>query len=329
MSSDLLAEFDTFYRAPQDNGANTAPASNDLSFLIDPNGRGPENGHSVQAGTSRQWQNPPVQPTMDWGNMTSFQTNRITSVAVQDDIWGSFETSTDTGKSQAQRPAMSVYGGAPSSVDLETKTIYSKPGIVRRPTLDMFSGKIDVAGNSIPIKSNTESERLPPQRPPAVMKSSYGEVLFDADELSGEPEDDDEFGEFESVTPEPPLHTQPPQSHNAMFGATTLEPKSPKRPKNLLSTSANIKGMQPYPQAPKSPSFQERNPFTDLGLSTKTVPGLKTEVKPKSASPVTVWPTFEPKVTKPGPYEDSPAPSNQPDEDWGDFADLPPETPDQ
>jgi hypothetical protein len=111
-----------------------------------------------------------------------------------------------------------------------------------------------------------------------------------------------------------------------MFGATNLSPKIPKKPTALLPTT-NMNGMLPYPQAPKSPSFQERNPFADLGLSTKPVSKLPTKEKPEAASPITAWPTFEPKQAKSTPYVDSPVPNDQLDDEWGDFANLAPETP--
>jgi hypothetical protein len=261
-----------------------------------------------------------------WGGMTSFQTSTQAPAATQDDIWGSFEAAVDKGKSQIHQPAISasIYGGSPAGFG--SNPVQSKPAILRRPTLDLFSNNVDMVGSSFPAKNSTTSARSPPQRPPAVTKSSYGEVLFDADEVAGEAEDDD-FGEFESVAPELSSQTQPPQSLSNMFGATSLESKLARRPTNLLSTTTNMNGMLPYPQAPKSPSFKERNPFADLGLSTKSVSGVQKKDQPNQASPVTAWPTFEPQIPKPDPYADSPAPNNQVDDDWGDFADLPAETP--
>lgn len=334
MSSDLLAEFDTFYRAPQSNQSTAAPASNDLSFLNDISGKGNGQGH---IGTSQQWQNPPPEPALEsWGSMSSFQTNTETNIqrtaAPQGDIWGSFEVDASPGISQAQGRSTVTppsYGASRPAGSIQTNTSSQKPEIIRRPTLDLFSSNYGTTNNSAPVKPIIKSDSFPPQRPPPVRESSYGDVLFDADEMSGEPEDDDDFGEFESVAPEPAPQMQPPPSSdlNSMFGAISMEPKVQKRPTNLLSTSSSMNGMLPYPQAPKSPSFQERNPFTDLGLSTKTVSNLKNEEKPKSASPFTAWPTFEPVVPKPNPYQDSPAVANEPDDDWGDFSDLPPETP--
>src|SRR4051812_26499037 len=104
MSSDLLAEFDTFYRAPQDGKSNPtpAPALNDLSFLNDSNGNG-------QTGDYRQWQNP--QP-LAWGSTPGSQTSTKIPAEAHDDIWGSFEAAADTSNSQSNRMVelASAYG---------------------------------------------------------------------------------------------------------------------------------------------------------------------------------------------------------------------------
>jgi hypothetical protein len=78
-------------------------------------------------------------------------------------------------------------------------------------------------------------------------------------------------------------------------------------------------GVLPYPQAPKSPSFQERNPFADLGVATTQVTKLKSQTR--EGSPVTPWPSFQP--PQPTPYQDSPAVKDDLDDDWGEFTDMP------
>jgi hypothetical protein len=262
--------------------------------------------------------------------MTSFQSNTNTAQtnAAQDDIWGSFEAATEPAKPPPQNfaPPAANYGGFGIANQGQ-----QNPGIVRRPTVDLFSNNDH--NDAFSSRPSTKPERKPPIKA-APPKISPGDILFDAaEELSAEADDDDDFGDFETVTsPEPPpppkpqvpIQTQPSQSLDLMFGATTLEPKPSKKPSDLLSTSLNAGGL-PYPQAPKSPSFQERNPFGSLGLSMNPIATVKKEEKPKSASPVTAWPSFEPPA--PDLYQDSPAPDNQAEDDWGDFADLPPETP--
>ncbi|TVY27805.1 hypothetical protein LHYA1_G003798 [Lachnellula hyalina] len=322
MSSDLLAEFDSFYNpsSKPNAPANSTPASHDLSFLSHTN---------LQSQNGQQSQSQSAQPSGDiWGGMTSFQSNANSTQAnaARDDIWGSFEAAIEPVKpyTQSFAPSASNYGAFTTANKGQ-----QNPGIVRRPTLDLFSNNDHHDSfNSIP---GPKAQPQPPmQAAPPIF--SPGDVLFDATE---ELEDEDDFGDFETVTsPEPPppkpqvpVQTQPPQpsqSLDLMFGATTLEPKPTKRPNNLLPSNLNSGGL-PYPQAPKSPSFQERNPFGSLGLSMNPVTAVKKEEKPKTASPITAWPSFAPPA--PEIYRDSPVLDNQPDDDWGDFADLPPETP--
>lgn len=321
MSADLLAEFDSFYQAPQDTKqSKSSPASNDLSFLINTS----QNGPSAQAGGGMaQWQVPASRLSEDiWGNMSSFQPSSSVphTNAQQDDIWGSFEEAADEIKPPAQGSISTHanYVGATTAIQGQNKS-----GRRRTSTIDMFSNNFNDAADFTSGSTYKPSPHIKPPKPtPARKSSSGGEILFDADEIS---EDDDDFGDFETgVTPDPP--SQPPaQSLVGLFGASKLNPKPFKRPKDLLPTSPNLDvGFLPYPQAPKSPSFQERNPFPEeLRLTTNQISAIKKEDKPKSASPVTAWPTFEPTIPKPDPYHDSPVPHNQIDDDWGDFQDLP------
>ncbi|PMD36450.1 hypothetical protein L207DRAFT_433854 [Hyaloscypha variabilis F] len=324
MSSDLLAEFDSFYRAPQDAPSNPTPPSNDLSFL----GNTSQNGHMGRVDVFSQRHTPATGPTADiWGDMSSFQQAAPQKPATsQDDMWGSFEAVPEQDK--AKPPGRNM--GQVNYRQTASLPLQEKPEVVRRSTLDLFSGNTNDLEHFSSYRPTTKPlyQVPPPSKPTPIRKSSSGgEILFDADEISNEPEDDDEFGDFETVTSTAPV-SQPQPLLNDLFGATTLGPKQTKKPSDLLTASANLtSSMLPYPQAPKSPSFQERNPFAELGLATKQLSSVKSDDKPKSASPVTAWPTFEPTVAKPDLYRDSPVAAIQDEEEWGDFADLPPETP--
>ncbi|PSS18639.1 hypothetical protein M430DRAFT_19239 [Amorphotheca resinae ATCC 22711] len=330
MSSDLLAEFDSFYRAPQDSSSNPpASASNDLSVLDSTTG----NGQSGQGSGFSQWQSPSRMNNDIWGDFPPSQpaTKAQSTITQHDDIWSSFEAAPPQSKpptletSASRRPDY----GAIATKDFGGSTRQSEPIIMRKPTLEIFSSILGDVEHSSPKPPGTGN--LPPPKQPASRKSSHGDVLFDAtEELSPQLEDDDEFGEFETVSPESsfqPALPPPSQSLNTMFNTMTLETKSAKAPVDLLSISTSQDHL-PYPQAPKSASFKERNPFGDLGLSTKQAASrIKEEDKPKTSSPVTAWPTFEPNRPKPSPYKDSSGPADDLDDEWGDFADLPPETP--
>lgn len=324
MSSDLLAEFDSFYRAPQDSQSNATPALNDLAIL---GGTDQQQGHIAPGGTQSQWQSQPANTGDNiWGQTASSPSNMNNGKqnAAEEDIWGSFEDSahTSTQPTQTRPPPTTSYGAA-----VAAQRTQSRLGIVRRPTLDLFSSNI-TDSQAIPGVPATKPESLPPQRPAAASKASYGEILFDAaDEISTSKDDDDEdeFGDFETFTAEPASEPPPPssQSLERLFGATTLTSKSPnnfKGPSPMPITPGAT--TLPYPQAPKSPSFQERNPFgQQLGLAMTQVAAAKKADKVQSASPITAWPSFE--APKLDPYQDSPVPNNQPGDEWGDFADLP------
>ncbi len=325
MSSDLLAEFDSFYKAPQSKQTNATPASNDLAILSSTS----QSRNLAQSGGFSQWQQQAPEPAEDAWNFQP-STQKPQTATVQDDIWGSFEEATpqSTPVTSAFPSIKPNYGG------MSTSNASQKPGIVLRPTIDLFSGNMQE--QSYPARNVAPSAAPIPARAPAPasksmsieQSSSGGDVLFDAEALSPEGEDEDDFGDFEGVSspaPIPPAQSaQPvlPQSLNYLFSDTTIRPKN--KPKDLLSTTLGG-GNLPYPQAPKSPSFQERNPFSGMALSMKPTTTVKNDDKPKSASPVTAWPTYEPK--KPEKYQDSPIPKDALEDDWGDFADLPPETP--
>lgn len=323
MSADLLAEFDSFYQAPtpQNGQTNATPASNDLAFL------GPTS-NSQTAPTATQWNAQPSQTKAPneniWGSMNSFQptssNTQPSTVSAEEDIWGDFATVPAQKPPQTFTPPVPNYGQANHSFQTRKDV-----GIVRRPTLDLFSSNIHSL-QSIPNLSDT----MPVPAPAVQTTNTFSnDVLFDAAEESAELDEDDDFGDFESVSaPEPTLQPPPPssQSLNKLFGATALESKPSKRPKQLAPTSM-VTNTLPYPQAPKSPSFQERNPFGQLGLAMGKVSAVKETDKPKSGSPMTAWPTYVSPKPDLFEYEDSPAPANQADEDWGDFEDLPAEPP--
>jgi hypothetical protein len=312
MSSDLLAEFDSFYQAPGTTQSNSTPASNDLFSLSNTSQGG--NTYQSPASTS-QWNTSAMKPDI-WGGFGNAQTTQQQTSGSQDDVWGSFETNI-TPQQSYKAPSLKPSQDAFASIAHNA----NRPSGVRRSTIDMFNSM----NLDSPPRTNYKTNEVPLSKAiPVRQNSSGGDILFDAaDELSGN-EEDDEFGDFETVTQlEPQAQPPPSQSLNDLFGATTVDSKRLRKPQDLLSTT----GALPYPQAPKSPSFKERNPFSDLGLATKQISTLEKVDKPKSASPITAWPSFEP--VKPAPYQDSPAVDNidNIDDEWGEFADLPPETP--
>ncbi|PBP26591.1 serine/threonine-protein kinase ppk6 [Diplocarpon rosae] len=318
MSADLLAEFDSFYTPPANKKTTNAPASNDLSFLSSPG----QVGAPGYGGSAQQWQVPAAKQSGGdvWGNMSSFQPSAPVSHAstALGDIWGSFEASVpEIPKAPVQTSTLQPNNGG-WGVSAVNQSQHMR---VPSSTPDLFTH--DMQDPPSPAGNTKHAQNPVPKLP--VQEDPYGDdVLFDADAEF----EDDEFGDFETVAiPEPPSQPPPAQPLENMFGATSPQTKHSKRPTHLSSTSAVLDpGALPYPQAPKSPSFRERNPFGNMGpiVATKQISSIKKESKPESPSPITVWPSFEP--PKADPYQDSPAP-NALDDEWGDFTDLPPEIP--
>ncbi|KAL8409057.1 hypothetical protein RB594_007486 [Gaeumannomyces avenae] len=230
----------------------------------------PSAGGPISSGL---WDTPPVSNFSGGGTIN---TNGAKNTAEDDDGWGDFEVATPN----AAVPAP------------------SKPTPGHTPSFDTHAAP--------------EASRP---------KNSDPNVLFDADDYDGEAVSDDEFGDFETVAPAslPPSRPTAPAASIIDFGggfgngpATTSAPK--KEPPSKLLSTLSFGAVQPTgnacPQPPKSPSFQQRNPFPGLAVTTpkeeKSQGDAAFESKLKSPSPETVWPTVDsqPKIDD-TPYQDS------------------------
>jgi len=301
MSSDLLAEFDSFYRAPQKTATSKTPTSNDLSLL------GGGNGEPVQGTASQPWRSSGKPSDDIWGIMgTSKPPSSLQPMAVQtDDIWGSFGSS---GMAQQPKPT-TTYGGA-NTVQGRIYSQQDNPRILRRPTLDMFSQTV-LDSDTAPTRSKAQEKYTPTTKPPVVTKNSHTDVLFDA-EMNGF--DDDEFGEFETVSPPPPPSELQLKSLDAKFGSLGVMPRSSLQPSNNLNT------IQPSPQT----ALKNINILTNINLSNNQTAFVKDSSKPQSTPPATSWLTFEPVVSKTNPPL---AKFSQKDDSWGRLAAMAPGTP--
>lgn len=177
------------------------------------------------------------------------------------------------------------------------------------------------------------------QRMKAKLKASAQKdpsVLFDAEDFElqvaedEEDDDDDEFGDFESV----PAPAAPKPTPTAASTKTTPAPPSmdllsldepapalPQQtrkppPTQLLGPLAFGATATSYPQAPKSPSFQDRNPFPELAIKTPTSAEPKGTKKPKEETPTTAWPSYE------SPIDLKPAKFKDQEEEWDAWDDF-------
>lgn len=190
------------------------------------------------------------------------------------------------------------------------------------------------------LKSPGQASQLSTPKAPVAQvkpKGTDADVLFDADEFHGAPpENEDDFGDFEtgeqkvpaSGTASIPAQTAMADLISIDFGlqaaqpapaapASTPVPSSSRKepPTRLLSTlNMNSSSLSPsalYPQAPRSPSFSDRNPFPGLAVTTPISGTFPTELKDddkNSPTPITAWPEAQSATDK---------------DDWDAFADFP------
>ncbi|KAF4439712.1 hypothetical protein F53441_12523 [Fusarium austroafricanum] len=179
------------------------------------------------------------------------------------------------------------------------------------------------------------------QRMKAKLKLSAKQdpsVLFDAEDFElqvadgEEDDDDDEFGDFESVPPPPsvpkttcPVAATKPTPAPPSMDLLPLEepvpaPTQPQTqkppPTKLLGPLAFGATTTNYPQAPKSPSFQDRNPFPELAIKTPTSSEPKEIKKPREETPTTAWPSFE------SPKDIKLAKTKEQNDEWGAWDDF-------
>ena len=322
MSSDLLAEFESFYRAPQDAKSKPATASNDLSLLGGKTGA----GQSGQQSGFSQWQGTQKANDDIWGSMNAFQpaANTQPNAAPQSNIWGSLGNL----QQQRQPPAQAFptsgagYGGfATNNTRMNTP---GNAGTLQGPTPDIFSNNL-VPVHQHAVASTPGPGRFPVPKQPTTTSGSSGDILFDAaEELSPPVEDDDEFGEFETVTSGPTFQSPPTQSLD-LFGTAPLQSRPGQKQKDTSFAPANYDhGILSFTSAQKPASFQQAAPFGHTGLSSGQTSKSRQEDKPKPAASVAIRPDFKPKVSNPSASQALSIPIEQADDEWGDFS---PETP--
>jgi hypothetical protein len=327
MSSDLLAEFDSFYRAPQDAKSNAAPASNDLSLLGGNAGAGQSGQQFGQQPGLSQWQNTQKANDGIWGGMNTLQpaANTQPNAAHQSDIWGSLSSL----QQQRQPPTQGFPTSGPSNGGFTISNArgyipQSNSGTLPRPAPDTFSSNL--APVNKPALANTSfstPSSLPKQ--PVATSSSHGDILFDATEEQSAPVgDDDEFGEFETVTSESTFQS-PPMQPLDLFGAAPLQSGTTQKQKDMSFAPANYDhGIMSFAPVPKPAPFEQRTSYADPGRSTGPVSKTKQDDRSKPATSASIWPEFEPQASKPSTSRTLAIPAERDDDEWGDFS---PETP--
>ncbi|KAG8665931.1 hypothetical protein FPOAC2_11017 [Fusarium poae] len=205
-----------------------------------------------------------------------------------------------------------------SLVDIEA--LQSSTGVVKpQSSKSQSQSQFTQGWGQRPTHQESPHQRMKAKLKPSVQKDPS--VLFDAEDFElqvaededDDEDDDDEFGDFESV--QPPTKAQPASAAAPMkstpappsMDLLSLDEPAPVPPKQTRKTPpAQLLGplafgatATNYPQAPKSPSFQDRNPFPELAIKTPISSEPKEVKKPKEATPATAWPSFE-SPTDPG-----------------------------
>ncbi|CAJ2509969.1 Uu.00g058690.m01.CDS01 [Anthostomella pinea] len=346
MSADLFAEFVDFSQSqPQQSHSKPStqpPPPKADPFSLDAN---PSYTSSIPWQQNQQWGSSLAQPSPagQWpGSQPGAQgwAGSSTVAAPQpvareenddDDGWGDFEVAPVATQSPASLPPTTA---ASNRIPSKPSTLAQQPTlqrtrIVRAPTLDLMTNNlVDIPGTSTvpdevrrPSWAQASLQDFQKPSPSASSQKSRNKpikadpnVLFDAGDFEGEQDGgtgdgDDDFGDFESVAspaqPQPDLISK---SYSTTFAPTNA------RASQLLSGLSSNEPHSQYPQPPRSPSFQDRNPFPGLAIATPPETQKQLTDKPKS-TPVTAWPGAE--IASPG--------SNGLEDDWGAFGDLPDE----
>ncbi|KAI5926617.1 hypothetical protein F4810DRAFT_547327 [Camillea tinctor] len=288
---------------------------------------------------SGQWQGGSQQsPGLNgWTGPGSFTTTPFPTISTQgkekgekeeeddDDGWGDFEVAPNV--TQSSRPTLPT-STVPSTAAPAESTIGQNPTphrtrIVRAPTIDLIANNLLPQS---PIVSGQASQHTRaqdpfqqlqqfsaasvPKAPPKKPTTADSNVLFDADDFQQGADDDDDFGEFETVA----SPAQPPSgflTNSASKASATTDTKASQL---LLGLDLN-EPKSPYPHAPRSPSFQARNPFPGLAVATP----VETQNPPKDGrgkTPATAWPSMD----------DMNSAASNDFGDWGAFDDFPDES---
>lgn len=312
MSADLFAEFNSLSQAPPPaqqpprGGQLNQPQSHQSHGWGQDPVRCGQSGNNLAPDSQSAQQWPSVQGqtsgTSSWASLSrpAQPSGAQQATPDDDDGWGDFEVAESTAPATKSVPQ-----------PLASKAQEPRPiqRITRVPTIDLMTNNLVEVGP--PAKSHTgpswsQHQTKPKPRPQVQATPSDPNVLFDADdfELQGGEEDDDdgdEFGGFEAIS-QHPSRLKPASASAANIappldllslddpplptpqGKAQRQPRG--KPSGPLAFGALSSNRAP---APKSPSFQDRNPFPDLSVTTST--GSRSDEKGRVDSPVTAWPS--------------------------------------
>ncbi|KAF7516386.1 hypothetical protein G7054_g14176 [Neopestalotiopsis clavispora] len=331
MSADLFAAFDGPTQPPnqgQRHQPNAPPAKTQTtSVASDPFAFLSSAAQSPVVSQTQPFPSFPPANNDPWGSFAGGQSssqpvknNVIDDDGDDDDGWGDFETA-DPISPPVSKPATVAPPIPTAAKPPPQNPAIQRTRVIRAPTIELMTNSlIDIPGTNVlpeevrsPPWMRQSFDRGQKSTPPPAAKPIQSmqqprkadpNVLFDADEFDGKPVDDgDDFGDFETVASPPAPAASNDLLSNDLFSPppTTRPTPSTKRMNtaDLLSSLTLDAPTSPYPQAPKSPAFRDRNPFPGLGLKTPTEPKpVPKNEDAKTSTPLTAWPSFDSKPTK-------------------------------
>ena len=337
MSADLFAEFEPFSKptqrqSQQSQSSDKPGAGQPLQPTSSPT---PFSPNQIPFGAGAPLSQPNIsqnnqwfsyqQPSsaVGWTASSNFNVSHTSQPKVDedddDDAWGDFEVASPEPQPIAPAfPQLNTFGTKPNILPTGQNPALQRTRITRASTLDLLSNNLVDAPDSFTLGEESKKPSWPaaprhhvPDRPPQAgltkprAATAGAELLFDADDFdAGKADDDDDFGDFETVQETPTFQSQTRPSQPT----ATIQKAS-----DLLSGLNLTEPASPYPQAPKSPSFYDRNPFPGLAVTTPPQTTGKASREKTKESPITAWPSFANK---------SPV-DNVLDEDWGSIEGLP------
>ncbi|OBU01051.1 hypothetical protein VE01_00975 [Pseudogymnoascus verrucosus] len=276
MSADLLAEFDSYYVAPQKGNSKNAsdgsskPSSglNDLSFFSSNPATSAQPSHTAQYSSQST-------DISDFNTFSGFDAGGSREASRQEtqddgDGWGDFESpiaEPEAVKGTNTQGSTDLFGSGMHSIGSGhgQVTDESRYGAARVTTIPQ--------GNFLPNTSNVapssaagfHTKYTPNPKPssassmPASVFPKDPNVLFDADNVS----DDDDFGDFETVVTPPQKQWQGGYTNDNSILAGFNDAKNP------LPSSSKSRPLNPSlaTEIPQSASLHEVIPFAGLDLN--------------------------------------------------------------
>jgi hypothetical protein len=319
MSADLFAAFNddstSSQQASKQQSANKLPATSDpFAFFASntpsnqpPSSQPQSQWPSFQAqqpnNNSQAWPSSKAQTAGDlWGDLTGLgrSSSTVQKEEEDEDAWGDFEVAPQ-GTNNTSVP--SYQDPKPSSITASAPQ-RPKTRIMRAPTIELMTNRlVDIGGlgGSEDSFHQRPSWAAPKKTIPSQPKKPDPNVLFDADDFDGQPpedddDDDDGFGDFETVANPPRASPMPSADLISTHSTPKKSGASNVPPSQILSTLTIDEPTSLYPAAPKSPSFQERNPFPGLEVTTPVASTFPKDSLFSVDSPATAWPDLDTKA---------------------------------